>query len=89
MADRFPWREGALRIAVPISDEGAFQGGNTCDAQDTNSIDNAIEVRTENDVTASPTPPFPSLIQPASRLLKAIRRSGGRWAAILTSIESL
>ncbi len=56
VADRFPWREGALRIAVPISDEGPFQGDDPCDdlGDDRNSITNAIEVCNANDVTASP-----------------------------------
>jgi hypothetical protein len=55
VAARFPWTPGALRIIVPISDEGPEEGDPCEDpGPDREAIDNAIAVSVANDVTVSP-----------------------------------
>ena len=55
VADGFGWMPGALRVIVPISDEGA-QNGNSCEdpGPDRDAIENAIQVAVMNDVVVSP-----------------------------------
>lgn len=50
------WLPGAIRMVVPISDEGPENGGGEfgCDAADTAAIDNAIAVANMNNVIVSP-----------------------------------
>ncbi|MFH1109541.1 MAG: cohesin domain-containing protein [Planctomycetota bacterium] len=58
VAARFPWTPGALRIVVPISDEGPCDGsrpeGCNDPGNDRDSIDNAIAVALANNVVVSP-----------------------------------
>jgi hypothetical protein len=57
VAERFPWRPEALRIVVPISAEGAQDGGtgsDMTDADDTAAMDNLIGVALANNVVVSP-----------------------------------
>ena len=55
-AENKAWLAGAIRMIVPISDEGPENGGGefSCDAADTASIDNAIAVAQRNGVIVSP-----------------------------------
>lgn len=55
LADEFPWTTGALRVVIPISDEGP-DNGDGCDdpGDDRDAITNAINVCQDNDVIASP-----------------------------------
>jgi len=55
VADGFPWTPGAVRLIVPISDEGA-QDGNACNdpGDDRDSITNAIAIANANGVVVSP-----------------------------------
>jgi len=54
LAANYPWQQGALRVIVPISDEGP-QNGDPCDtADDVAAIDNAIAVANANSVVVSP-----------------------------------
>lgn len=55
VADRFPWIPGAVRIIVPISDEGA-EDGDPCDdpGEDRDSLENAIAIALVNGVVVSP-----------------------------------
>ncbi len=54
VAERFPWEAGALRLVVPVSDEGPCNGGETCDAADADAITNAAAVASANGVMISP-----------------------------------
>lgn len=57
IADRFPWRPNSLRILVPISDEGAENGGtgsDMIDADDSAAMQNLIDVALANGVVVSP-----------------------------------
>ncbi|MFT4569301.1 MAG: hypothetical protein ACI8TX_000487 [Hyphomicrobiaceae bacterium] len=55
LADEFPWTPGALRVIVPISDEGPDNGDSCRDpGDDRDAIENAIVLANENDVTVSP-----------------------------------
>ncbi|MEM1165333.1 MAG: hypothetical protein AAGI30_03485 [Planctomycetota bacterium] len=59
LADRYPWRLGAARIIVPVSDEGPRGGTNTdggCGSDDDDAITNAITV--VNDANAIAIPIF-------------------------------
>ncbi len=52
-AQKYPWREGAARIIIPISDENAFNG--TSETQeDLNSIQEAIQASVANEVIVYP-----------------------------------
>jgi len=55
VADRFPWTPGAIRVIVPISDEGA-QDGDPCSdpGGDRDAITNAIAIANANSVIVSP-----------------------------------
>lgn len=53
IAQNFPWRPGAARIIIPISDEGPYCGDG-CNAQDTNSINTAIAAANANNVYVFP-----------------------------------
>ncbi|MCH8146690.1 MAG: hypothetical protein IH987_01675 [Planctomycetes bacterium] len=55
VAANFPWVEEAIRIIVPVSDEGP-RNGNTCfdPGSDRDSITHAISICQENSVIASP-----------------------------------
>ena len=55
VADRFGWTPGAIRIVVPLSDEGA-EDGNPCEdpGPDRDAIENAIDVALDNGVVVSP-----------------------------------
>lgn len=53
VAANFGWQAGAVRVIVPISDEGAHNG-NRCNSQDEESIQNAIAIAVANDVICSP-----------------------------------
>jgi hypothetical protein len=50
----FAWREGALRILIPISDEGPSEGDPSESEEDTAVIVNAIAVAQEHEVIVSP-----------------------------------
>ncbi len=58
VAQRFPWRPGATRIIVPISDEGPCNGsrpeGCNDPGDDRDSINNAIAIAQANNVIVSP-----------------------------------
>jgi hypothetical protein len=58
VADRYPWREGAVRVVVPIGDEGPCNGslpdGCNDPGDDRDSIDNAISIANANNVFVSP-----------------------------------
>ncbi len=53
LAEYHPWHPGAIRIVLPISDEGAYNGDNT-DANDHQSIAEAIAACQAHDVHAYP-----------------------------------
>ncbi len=55
VAARFPWTANAIRVIVPISDEGA-EHGNTCSdpGNDRDAITNTIAVANANNVIVSP-----------------------------------
>ena len=55
IAERYAWAQGAIRIIVPISDEGACLG-DSCDdpGRDRDAVDNAIAVANQHDVYVSP-----------------------------------
>jgi len=53
VAERFAWLPGAVRVIVPISDEGA-RSGNPCTGSDDAAIDNAIIIANANNVICSP-----------------------------------
>ena len=55
VSDRFPWAEGAIRVIVPISDEGACKG-NPCNdpGDDRSAVANAIQIANANGVFVSP-----------------------------------
>ena len=61
VAERYPWRDNALRIIVPVSDEEACRG-QPCDDFDMLAIDNAITIAQLHDVIV-----FPLLITNASQ----------------------
>ena len=50
----FQWRSDALKIIVPISDEGPSQGDPSDEPDDVAAIDNAIVQATQNEVIVSP-----------------------------------
>ncbi len=50
----FQWRSDAVRIIVPISDEGPSQGNPSDEPDDAAAIDNAIAQATQNEVIVSP-----------------------------------
>jgi hypothetical protein len=52
-AQNYPWRPGATRIIIPISDEGPYCGDG-CNVDDTNSITNAINAANANNVFVFP-----------------------------------
>jgi len=58
VADRFPWTHGAVRVIIPISDEGPCLGSscNGCNdpGSDRDAVSNAIAVAVANDVIVSP-----------------------------------
>ncbi len=58
VADRYPWREGAVRVIVPIGDEGPCNGslpdGCNDPGDDRDSINNAMAVALANNVAVSP-----------------------------------
>ena len=55
VAENFPWAQGAVRIIVPLSDEGACNGDPCQDpGLDRDSVTNAIAVAVANDVFVSP-----------------------------------
>lgn len=57
IAERYPWRANSLRILVPISDEGAENGGtgsDMIDTDDTAAMQNLIDVALANGVVVSP-----------------------------------
>jgi len=58
VAGRFPWVDGATRVVIPMSDEGACNGsrpkGCTLFGEDRDAVDNAAIVAVENGVIASP-----------------------------------
>ena len=49
-----PWRSGAGRVIIPISDECAYAGGTSEGSDDIASIQEAITACTQNDVTVYP-----------------------------------
>jgi hypothetical protein len=53
VADQYPWRT-TLRIVVPISDECGWQGGSTCNSDDADALDAALDALTCRDVMAMP-----------------------------------
>ncbi|RMG45570.1 MAG: VWA domain-containing protein [Candidatus Dadabacteria bacterium] len=55
VASRFPWTPDAVRVIVPISDEGACDG-DSCDdpGEDRDAINNAITLALANNVFVSP-----------------------------------
>ncbi len=53
LADNYPWRPDAIRVILPVSDEGAYQGDNW-DSYDTNSVTAAITACNNNQVIAYP-----------------------------------
>ncbi len=53
IAQNFGWLQGAVRVIVPISDEGP-RNGNPCNADDSASIQNAIAIANANNVICSP-----------------------------------
>lgn len=53
VAERYPWRENAVRIIIPISDEEACRG-EPCDFMDEKSIENAISIAQLHNVTVFP-----------------------------------
>ncbi|MFQ5414057.1 MAG: hypothetical protein ACE5E6_06320 [Phycisphaerae bacterium] len=55
VADRFPWSVGAIRVIVPLSDEGPCDG-NPCQdpGADRDSITNAVAIAGANNVIVSP-----------------------------------
>ena len=55
VAENFPWMEGAVRIIVPLSDEGACNGNACSDpGLDRDAVENAIALAVANDVFVSP-----------------------------------
>ncbi|MCA9291559.1 MAG: hypothetical protein KDA25_10550, partial [Phycisphaerales bacterium] len=54
IAERYPWMDGAIRIIVPVSDEGPRNGSEHIDDDDQEVIDNAIVIASENGVVVSP-----------------------------------
>ncbi len=55
IAANFPWDAGALRVVVPISDEGPSLGDPCTDpGSDRDAVDNAISVAQANNVILSP-----------------------------------
>ncbi len=55
VADRFPWTPGAVRLIVPISDEGPCAGDDCFDpGSDRDAITNAIAIASANGVIVSP-----------------------------------
>jgi len=55
VAERFPWTPGAVRVIVPISDEGPCLGDD-CEIEgaDSDAIDNAIAIANLHEVVVSP-----------------------------------
>lgn len=56
VADRFPWAEGAVRVIVPLSDEGPCQGSPPCNdpGADRDAVINAVQIANRNGVVVSP-----------------------------------
>jgi hypothetical protein len=55
VAERYPWTTGAIRVIVPVSDEGACLGDDCYDpGEDRDAVANAIVVANDNDVIVSP-----------------------------------
>ncbi len=78
----FPWTPGAVRLVVPISDEGACDGDSCADpGEDRDAINNAIINAVANDVIASPISGTGSsaCVQTLGQDLAA--GTGGTWAA--------
>lgn len=53
LADNYPWRSDTVRVLIPVSDEGAYQG-DSWTADDTRSVDEAITACTAAAVAAFP-----------------------------------
>ncbi len=54
VAQNHPWRDGAFRIIIPISDENAYHGGSSSTSEDISSVTEAGEIANDNDVTVYP-----------------------------------
>lgn len=53
VAELYPWRPGAVRVVVAISDEAAFCGGGVANGQDTFHVLEAIDAAVANQVIVS------------------------------------
>ncbi|ACL02924.1 hypothetical protein Dalk_1221 [Desulfatibacillum aliphaticivorans] len=53
LADNYPWRPDAIRVILPVSDEGAYQG-DSWDFNDTDSVTAAIAACNNNQVIVYP-----------------------------------
>ena len=54
VANQFPWTSGAVRIVVPISDEGACNGNSGLLSADDSAVANAVSIANANNVFVSP-----------------------------------
>ncbi len=54
VARNHSWREGAVRIIIPISDENAYRGGGSSTWEDLISVSEAGDIAKENNVTVYP-----------------------------------
>ena len=54
VANQYPWKEGYARIAIPMSDEGAENGGGSWGSDDTAAIERAKNAAKDNGVGVIP-----------------------------------
>ncbi|MEM9379780.1 MAG: hypothetical protein AAGB93_07490 [Planctomycetota bacterium] len=54
VAERYQWRPNTVRLVIPISDEAAWRGGNSCNADDQASVDALIVTALANGAVIAP-----------------------------------
>ncbi len=90
LAARHPWREGATRVIVPMSDEGPYCGGaGLLTGPDRDVIDWAAGVALANDVIVSPITgrdPTAGTVTLAQRLAAD---TGGQWFASTAALSAI
>lgn len=90
LAARHPWREGATRVIVPMSDEGPYCGGTGfVSGPDRDVIDWAVGVAVDNEVIVSPITgrdPTSGTITLAQRLAEG---TGGQWFPSTAEISAI
>lgn len=87
VAGLYPWTPNAIRVVVPIGDEGPFNGTPVNDpGDDRDAVTHAISVCLANQVIASPI--TPNISNPANDLLAQdlAAGTGGTWSSTGTSM---